>query len=99
MNLLDSSMKTFAPEVQELCQALLLLESESECRCFLRDLLTEQELFDLALRWKAARLLDQGLTYVQIEEETGLSSATIARISKWLHDGAGGYRKILDKLS
>ncbi|MCB0336152.1 MAG: hypothetical protein KDD62_07590 [Bdellovibrionales bacterium] len=79
-------------------QVLLALDSEQEAQAFLRDLMTEAEVAEFARRWKAARLLAQGVPYTSIEAETGLSSATIARVSKWLHKGQGGYRVLLKKL-
>ncbi len=84
-------------DVKTLCSAVASLEDEREARAFLRDLLTEGELLEFARRWQAARMLDQEFSYRDIESETGLSSTTIARISKWLRGGAGGYRKMLDK--
>jgi len=65
---------------------------------FLRDLLTESEIEELARRWQAAQMLDQKVSYSQIVKKTGLSSTTVARISKWLNSGAGGYRLVLDTL-
>lgn len=85
-------------EAEDLFRAILSLQDMSEAKRFLRDLLTEAEIADLSLRWKAARMLDQGIAYSQIEKETGLSSATVARISKWLKSGKGGYQLMLDRL-
>ncbi|MCB0352814.1 MAG: hypothetical protein KDD64_04790 [Bdellovibrionales bacterium] len=84
-------------EVRELLSVLLSFSGEREARAFLRDLLTESELREFARRWQTARLLDAGVSYAEIEATTGLSSTTIARISKWLKEGAGGYREILDR--
>jgi TrpR-related protein YerC/YecD len=85
--------------VAELLKALLLLESESDAKSFLRDLLTENELKEFAMRWQVARMLHEKLPYSHIERETGLSSTTIARISKWLSTGTGGYQKMLEKFA
>ena len=85
-------------ESHMLVKALLLLRDEDEVRRFLEDLLTEQEITEFSKRWKAARMLSQKLSYVQIENETGLSSTTIARVSKWLQSGKGGYRLVLNRL-
>jgi uncharacterized protein YerC len=46
-------------------------------------------------RWRVARMLHAGSTYREIESATGLSSRTIARISRWLRQGKGGYRRQL----
>jgi uncharacterized protein YerC len=44
-------------------------------------------------------MLSRGVSYNTIVKETGLSSTTVARISKWLKKGAGGYKIILKRLS
>lgn len=84
-------------EVEALLAAVLELRNAAEARRFFRDLLTEAELKEFANRWEAARLLAQGVSYVEIEKRTGMSSTTIARIQKWLKKGMGGYRLILGR--
>jgi len=83
----------------KLYQAILALKNEDECRRFLRDLLTEPEINEFANRWKVALMLDQKIQYERIAKDTGMSSTTIARISKWLNNGMGGYKLILKRLS
>ncbi len=82
-------------EIDDLYTAILRLESLDECRRFFRDLLTEYEIKEFVKRWKAARMLADGLPYTQIEEETGLSTRTIARVGRWLKRGKGGYAMML----
>jgi TrpR-related protein YerC/YecD len=84
--------------VDNLLKAILLLRTKGESQKFLRDLLTEQEIFEFARRWEAAQLLNAGTSYLTIEKTTGLSSTTIARISKWLNNGSGGYQLMLKKI-
>jgi TrpR-related protein YerC/YecD len=79
-------------------QAILALENYDEVERFLRDLLTEEELNEVKKRWQTAQMLDQGVSYVDIEKKTGLSSTTVARVSKWLKKGMNGYRLVLDRL-
>lgn len=86
-------------KTKDLAKALLALKSTKETKAFLRDLLTEKELLEFGNRWKAARMLDDKIPYTQIVKETGLSSTTVARISKWLKGGMGGYRSMLKKIS
>ncbi len=86
-------------DIDELYTAITRLESVEECRRFFRDLLTETEIREFAERWKAARMLAQGISYTTIEEETGLSSRTIARVHKWLKQGKGGYTMMLRRLN
>ncbi|MFZ2975658.1 MAG: YerC/YecD family TrpR-related protein [Candidatus Moraniibacteriota bacterium] len=86
-------------KTEDLMQAILALESKKEAKMFLRDLLTEKEILELGNRWKAVQMLDQKKTYSEIEKETGLSSTTVARISKWFQEGTGGYGLILNRIS
>jgi len=83
---------------KDLYKAILLLENEDECKRFLRDLLTEAEIKEFANRWKVAQMLDQKISYEEIEKETGMSSTTIARVQKWLTHGEGGYKLMLKRL-
>lgn len=82
---------------RELIKAFWSLKNAGEAKRFIRDLLTEQEIIEFGNRWKAARMLYAKIPYSQIAEETGLSSTTIARVSKWLRKGKGGYRLVLEK--
>lgn len=83
----------------QLLNAVLALETKNEAELFLRDLMTEGEIEEFAKRLEAARLLSNDTQYCAIIESTGLSSTTIARISKWLKGSLGGYRLVLARLS
>ena len=85
-------------KTKDLIKVLLALESEKETKNFLRDLMTEAEILEFGNRWKAAQMLAEGIVYPKIQKETGLSSRTIARISKWLKNGKGGYKLAINKL-
>ncbi len=85
--------------IGELIEAVLALKNREEARRFLRDLMTEKELIEFGNRWKAARMLANGVIYTEIENETRLSSTTVARVSKWLNKGMGGYKLILKRIS
>lgn len=86
-------------ENKQLVEAILTLENADETKRFLRDLMTEVEIKEFANRLEAASLLSKDVQYNAIIESTGLSSTTIARISKWLKGPLGGYRLILTRLS
>ena len=86
-------------KIKELMQAILALKNRNEARKFFRDLLTEKELIEFGNRWKAAKMLSENIKYTEIEKETGLSSATVARVSKWLSRGKGGYKLMLKRLN
>jgi len=85
-------------DTKALYKAILALESEEECKRFLRDLLTEKEIKDFTNRWKVARMLDKKIPYEKIEKEVGMSSTTIARVNKWLTKGMGGYKIALRRI-
>jgi len=90
--------KPSSKEIDDLYAAVLRLETADECRRFFRDLLTESEIQEFAERWKAAQLLASGVPYTVIEQETGLSSRTIARVGRWLKQGRGGYAMMLQRV-
>ncbi|NLZ39266.1 MAG: hypothetical protein GX893_06635 [Firmicutes bacterium] len=81
-----------------LFEAILLLETEEECYRFFEDICTIGEIKALAQRLQVAKMLYDGMTYQQIETETGASTATISRIKRYLQYGAGGYRLVLERL-
>ncbi len=86
-------------ESKQLVAGILELKTAGEAKRFLRDLLTPAEIKEFANRFEAARLLSRDVQYNAISESTGLSSATIARIQKWLNGSLGGYRLVLARLS
>ena len=86
------------PENNQLVQAILALENDSEAKSFLRDLMTEKEIAEFSKRLQAAEMLVKKIPYLIIEQQTGLSSATVARVAKWLNGQEGGYRTIIDRL-
>lgn len=79
--------------------SILELQNADEAQRFLRDLMTPLEINEFANRLEAASLLSSDMQYNFITEKTGLSSATIARIAKWLTGSLGGYRLVLNRLS
>ncbi|KKU76692.1 MAG: TrpR protein [Parcubacteria group bacterium GW2011_GWA2_47_64] len=75
-----------------LTRAFLSMKDSGEMRAFMRDLLTESEIVEFSKRFYAARAIAGSTHYAAIEEATGLSSRTIARVKKWFKHGTGGYR-------
>jgi TrpR-related protein YerC/YecD len=82
---------------RDLADAIVALRDADEALRFLRDLCTVNELRSMAERWEVARLLDAGVSYHDISERTGASSATISRVNQWLRYGRDGYRLVLDR--
>lgn len=86
-----------ARALDELADAILSLRDRDEARRFLRDLCTRAELEAMAHRWQIARLLDQGLPYLEVAGRVHASTTTVTRVAQWLHHGTGGYRLALDR--
>ena len=85
-------------EVDDLLSVLARMEDEDMVFSLLEDLFTIRELRETSQRLAVARLLAAGKSYAAIEKETGASATTIARGSKCLSYGAGGYRAALELL-
>lgn len=81
-----------------LCRAILALRDGEEAGRFLRDLCTPAELQALVDRWRVVEMLRRGLTYRQINDQTGVSVTTIGRVARFLSDGHGGYRTVAERL-
>ena len=79
-------------------EAILQLENEEECEKFFSDLCTITELDAMLQRIKAAKLLLENKTFQEVTSATKISSATLARVSKCIKYGDGGYKQIIDKL-
>jgi TrpR-related protein YerC/YecD len=91
--------KLQSPDLDQLFEAILKLQSVEEVYRFMEDLTTIQELKEMGQRFHVASLLDQKIPYQKIAEITSASTATISRVNKSLLYGADGYRLILDRLS
>src|ERR1035437_3371757 len=85
-------------ENKQLVKAILALETCNEAELFLRDLMTEGEIEEFAKRLKTAEMLMNKIPYSVIEKDTGFSSTTVARVSKWLNGTQGGYKSMISKL-
>lgn len=64
----------------------------------LQDLCTVREITEMSQRLEVARLLSEGASYLDIQEQTGASATTISRVSKCLNYGSGGYGAALGML-
>lgn len=85
------------PETRDLLETIVRLRSVEEAEGFFLDLCTRSELEAMAHRWEVAKLLDSGLTYVEVADRAHASTATVTRVAQWLRHGAGGYRLALDR--
>jgi TrpR-related protein YerC/YecD len=86
------------PLLDQLLKVTLSLQSLEEAYAFFIDVCTVKELQDMAVRFEVARLLQKKVSYVDIEKQTGASSATIARVNRAFMYGTNGYAQALKKL-
>ena len=71
------------------------LKSSKDLANFIDDLLTEEEILDLAQRLKIAKLILEGKTYDEIAEKVGTSTSTISKIGQVIKYGKGGLKKAI----
>ena len=81
----------------DLLDVFLSLKDKTELKAFFRDLMSERDLREFAMRWEVAKMLDAGVTYEQIQEKTGAAMDTISKISRWLKEGTGGYKMMIER--
>ena len=81
-----------------LARAFLALESMEDCYRLFEDLFTIREVQDLSSRMEIAMMLRDKITYNEIVEKTGASTATIGRVNRALNYGAGGYERVIERL-
>ena len=86
------------PEVEDLLKVLTDVGDPDTMFDLMEDLFTIREIKEISQRLAVASQLDAGKPYVVIEKATGASATTIARVSKALNYGSGGYRTALDIL-
>ena len=85
-------------QIDALAQAMLTLATREEAYLFFEDIFTVKELQAVAQRLAVARLLKDRVTYQDIAEKTGASTATISRVNRSLSYGAGGYQTVLERM-
>lgn len=94
---MNNRKKRSNPE-HELYEAILKLETVEECYNFFVDLCTISEMKAMEQRFEVAKLLNEGMIYNDILEQTGASSATISRVNRSLNYGTDTYRQIFQRL-
>ena len=94
-----SAVDLRTPDVEMLLDVLTGMDDKDTLFALLEDLFTIREIRESSQRLAVARMLDQGKSYAKIEKATGASATTIARVSKCLSYGSGGYRAALDLLT
>lgn len=75
----------------------MLRKSSKDLANVIDDLLTEEEILDLAQRIKIAQLILNGKNYDEISEAVGTSTSTVSKIGQVIKYGKGGLQKVLGK--
>ena len=81
-------------EVDHLFDAILTLKNREECYKLFSDVCTIKELLAMAQRFEVAMMLEQKMTYLDIAEKVGASTATISRVNRSLTYGEDGYNLV-----
>ena len=92
----ESKLKN--PELDLFFEAVLKLETIEECYAFFEDICTINEIKSIAQRWAVAKMLEEKRTYIEIQQLTGASTATISRVNRCLSYGTDGYKLILERV-
>jgi TrpR-related protein YerC/YecD len=85
------------PNLEELFATVAKLRNADEVERFLRDLCTRSELDAMAHRWEVAKLLAEGLPYLEVSKRAHASTTTVTRVAQWLRNGEGGYELALKR--
>lgn len=85
-------------DVDDLLRVLAEMRDEDDVFALLEDMFTIREIRETSQRLAVARMLNAGKSYASIEKATGASATTIARVSKCLAYGSGGYEKAISIL-
>lgn len=80
-----------------LFDAILSLKTKAECENFFHDMCTQTELAAFHDRWRAASLIEEGMSYRYISEQTGISTTTIGRAARYINGGSQVTKQILEK--
>jgi len=93
-NLTESQKKKY---LGEFYSVVALLKTRDEAKRFFKDLLTLSEVVMISRRIQVATMLMEGRTYEEIKKELKVGTTTISQVERWLFNGFGGYKEILNK--
>ena len=82
----------------DLINSFRIVRNPLETAFFLQDLLTANEIRNLSIRLRIAKLLLSGNNYRDIIDEIHTSFATITKVSVWLESGGEGFKNVIKRL-
>jgi TrpR-related protein YerC/YecD len=84
--------------VYDLIQAFKSIKSTKESAYFLQDILTAQEIKNLSIRLRIAKLLLKNLSQREISMQLNVSTSTVNKVNSWLNQKGDGFRKVISIL-
>ena len=84
--------------VFDLIHAFKSIQSTEESVNFLQDILTAQEIKNLSIRLRIAKLLLKNLSQREISMQLNVSTATVTKVNSWLNQKGDGFRKVISVL-
>lgn len=82
----------------DLINALRIVRTPMETAFLIQDLLTADEIKDLAKRLRIAKLLLQNRTQREIAQIVKVSPATVNKVNLWMERGGEGFKRVISKL-
>lgn len=91
--------QTLTQDKELLAKSILKFKSIPQLTKFLDDLLTEQEISDLAQRLRIAKGIVQDKTYVEVSEKVDASTTTVTKVGQAIKYGKGTFDKLFKRSS
>lgn len=82
----------------DLVNAFRSIKSTQESTLFLQDILTANEIKNLSIRLRIAKLLLAGKKQREISMNLKVSIATVTKVNTWLNQKGDGFKKIISRL-
>lgn len=93
----DEKKEEIRRNLDELFSLVARIDDPADVEKLFLDLCTYNEVEQMATRLKCAELLKGGLTYNQVMDAVEISTATLARVSRCVSHGSGGYNGVMEK--
>ena len=82
----------------DLINSFTIVKKPVETALFLQDLLSANEIKNLAKRLRIAKLLLSGLTQREVADEADVSVTTVNKVGLWLNRSGEGFKNVIGKL-
>jgi TrpR-related protein YerC/YecD len=82
----------------DLIGAFTIVKKPKETAYFLEDLLTANEVKNLAKRLRIAKLLLSGLSQREVSIKADVCLATVNKVNVWMERGGDGFKEVINRL-